>query len=133
MNAITLFSSGGIGDLAIKKLGIKILIANEIIESRVNLHRQNFPETEMLYGDIWILKEKIIIKTLEYLKGEELDFVFATPPCQGMSKNGQGKLLRGIRDGLKPKFDKRNQLIIPTLQIIQQLKPKTIFFEMFQK
>jgi len=38
MKAITLFSSGGIGDLAIKKHGIDILVANELIESRVRLH-----------------------------------------------------------------------------------------------
>jgi DNA (cytosine-5)-methyltransferase 1 len=129
MKAITLFSSGGIGDLAIKKHGIEILVANEIIESRVQLHRRNFPETEMIQGDIWVVQEKIIEKTLERLQNTELDFVFATPPCQGMSKNGKGKLLRGIRDGLKPKIDKRNQLIIPTLKIINKLKPKTVFFE----
>jgi len=129
MKAITLFSSGGIGDLAIKKHGIQILLANEIIESRVQLHKQNFPDTEMIQGDVWALQEKIVSKTVELLGGDELDFVFATPPCQGMSKNGQGKLLRGIRNGVKPKFDKRNQLIIPTLQIIKRLRPKTVFFE----
>lgn len=129
MKAITLFSSGGIGDLAIKAHGINILVANEMIESRVKLHRQNFPETEMIEGDIWKVKKQIVSKTLELLEGQELDFIFATPPCQGMSKNGQGKLLRGVRDGLKPKFDERNQLIIPTLQIIKKLKPKTVFFE----
>lgn len=129
MKAITLFSSGGIGDLAIKKLGINILVANEIIESRVRLHRHNFPKTTMIEGDIWIKNDEIINKTLEYLGNEELDFIFATPPCQGMSKNGKGKLLKGIREGKKPKFDERNQLIIPTLKIINKLKPKIVFFE----
>lgn len=129
MKAITLFSSGGIGDLAIRKHDIQILVANELIESRARLYKQNFSETEMIQGDIWAVKDEIIAKTQKYLQGDELDFVFATPPCQGMSKNGQGKLLRGIRDGLKPKFDKRNQLIIPTIQIIKTLHPKTIFLE----
>jgi DNA (cytosine-5)-methyltransferase 1 len=129
MKAITLFSSGGIGDLAIKKHGIDILVANELIESRVRLHRHNFPETEMIEGDIWSKSEEIIKKTIRYLNGAELDFLFATPPCQGMSKNGQGKLLRGIREGLKPKFDERNQLIIPTIKIIKKLKPRIVFFE----
>lgn len=129
MKAITLFSSGGIGDLAIKKLGIDILVANEIIESRVKLHRYNFPNTEMIHGDIWQKSEDIIKTTNQKLAGSELDFVFATPPCQGMSKNGQGKLLKGIRDGKKPKFDERNRLIIPTLKIIKALNPKTVVFE----
>ena len=129
MKAITLFSSGGIGDLAIRACGIKILVANELIEIRARLHESNFPTTKMICGDIWEKKDQIIDSTIKYLDGEELDFVFATPPCQGMSKNGQGKLLRGIRDGKKPKFDKRNQLIIPTLDIIRKLRPKTIVFE----
>lgn len=129
MKAITLFSSGGIGDLAVKKHGIDILVANEIIESRVRLHRHNFPSTVMIAGDIWEKSDEIIKKTISLLDGEELDFVFATPPCQGMSKNGQGKLLKGIRDGKKPKYDERNQLIIPTLKIIKRLKPRIVFFE----
>lgn len=129
MKAITLFASGGIGDLALRKCGIEILTANEIVAARARLHRRNFPETEMLCGDINALRGEIVARTLELLGGAELDFVFATPPCQGMSKNGQGKLLRGIRDGLKPKFDARNQLIVPTLKIIKALNPKTVFFE----
>ncbi len=129
MKAITLFSSGGIGDLAIRNHNIDILVANEIVEPRARLHIKNFPETEMIQGDIWAVREKIVSRSLECLHGDELDFIFATPPCQGMSKNGRGKLLRGIRDGLKPKLDKRNQLIIPTLQIIKQLNPVTVFFE----
>lgn len=129
MKAISLFSSGGIADLAIHKLGIEVLVANEIIDKRALLYKHNFPKCHVFIGDIWNLQEKIISKTNEILKGKELDFVLATPPCQGMSKNGRGKLLRGIRDGKKPKFDKRNQLIIPTIQIIKKLKPITVFFE----
>jgi len=85
--------------------------------------------TDMTDGDVWEKADEIITKTIKYLNGSELDFLFATPPCQGMSKNGQGKLLRGIRDGVKPKYDERNQLIIPTIKIIKQLKPRIVFFE----
>ena len=129
MKAITLFSSAGIGDLAVKASGIDILVANELLEDRVSLHRRNFPGTQMIDGDIWSKKGEIIETTLKLLGGEELDFLFATPPCQGMSRNGQGKLLSGIRNGTKPKFDARNQLIMPTLDIAVALQPKIILFE----
>ncbi len=129
MKAITLFSSAGIGDLAIKKHSIDILVANELIEARVALHRRNFPDTAMIAGDIWQCMGQIIQTTLEKLNNEPLDFVFATPPCQGMSKNGLGKLLNGIRNGTKSKFDERNQLIIPTIKIIKELRPKIVFLE----
>lgn len=129
MKAITLFSSAGIGDLAIKASDIDILVANELLEDRVSLHRRNFPNTRMIGGDIWSKKDEIIETTINLLDGDELDFLFATPPCQGMSKNGQGKLLNGVRNGTKPKFDARNQLIIPTLDIAVTLQPKVILFE----
>ena len=126
---ISLFSSGGIGDLAVKANDVAILVAAELNEQRAKLHCRNFPETTMIAGDIWETKEEIISLTKQKLAGDKLDFVFATPPCQGMSKNGQGKLLSGIRKGIKPKFDVRNQLIIPTLDIIIALQPDTVFLE----
>ncbi len=127
MKAITLFSSAGIGDIAIKTNGIEIIVANELLENRALLHKRNFPQTEIIIGDIWG-KQQQIIETTRKLTSE-LDFLFATPPCQGMSKNGQGKLLQGIREGKKPEFDVRNKLIIPTMNIITTLKPKVVFFE----
>jgi len=129
MKAITLFSSAGIGDLAIKSSGVDILVANELLPERASLHKRNFPDTKMIVGDIWTEKNNIIRITRNLLKGKELDFLFATPPCQGMSKNGQGKLLQGIRNGTKPKFDIRNQLIIPTVEIIIALNPRIVVFE----
>ena len=129
MKSISLFSSGGIGDLALKDLGIEHLVANEIIKERAEVYKHNFPNTEMLIGDIWELKDDIIRKTRAKLNGDKLDILFATPPCQGMSKNGRGKLLNGIRAGVKPKLDERNQLIVPVVEIIKELKPTLVVFE----
>jgi DNA (cytosine-5)-methyltransferase 1 len=127
--AISLFCSGGIGDLAAHALGIDILVANELLPDRIELLRRNFPNTLAIQGDIWEFADEIVSQTQERLNGNDLDFIFATPPCQGMSSNGQGKLLNGIRKGTKPKFDTRNQLIVPTMKIICKLRPKTIVFE----
>jgi DNA (cytosine-5)-methyltransferase 1 len=46
-----------------------------------------------------------------------------------MSKNGAGKLLNEIRSGNRPKMDERNRLIIPAVQIIDELKPKFFILE----
>lgn len=127
--AISLFCSGGIGDLAAHSLGIELLVANELLHDRIELHRRNFPNTLAIEGDIWEQADEIVRQSRELLRSRNLDFVFATPPCQGMSSNGQGKLLNGIRKGTKPKFDARNQLIVPTMKIISNLRPKTIVFE----
>ncbi len=129
MFGISLFASGGIGDLALRKVGVKVLVANELLPNRASVFIRNFPETKMFTGDIWKLTDKIIDETNTLLQGNELDFILATPPCQGMSKNGQGKLLQGIREGGKPKIDVRNRLIIPTIKIIKMLSPKIVVFE----
>lgn len=129
MKGISLFASSWIGDLAMKSAGIEILLSNELLEDRWLLHKRNFPKTKMIIWDIWEKEEEIINTTNSLLNWEELDFVFATPPCQWMSKNWKGKLLQWIREWNKSKFDKRNQLIIPTINIIKQLKPKTVVFE----
>lgn len=129
LTAISLFCSGGIGDLAAKALGIRILVSNELLRDRIELHECNFPTTASVCGDIWEKKQEIVDRTLSALNGKPLDFFFATPPCQGMSSNGQGKLLNSIRKGLKPRFDRRNQLIVPTVAIAKALQPRVVVFE----
>jgi DNA (cytosine-5)-methyltransferase 1 len=129
MNAISLFSSGGIGDLALRNNNINILLSNELLEDRHALFSRNYPQTLCLTGDVWKLSNEITEKTNQLLNGNKLNIIYATPPCQGMSKNGQGKLLNSIRAGKKPKLDLRNRLIIPTMCIVKALKPEIVIFE----
>ena len=126
--AVSLFSSSGIGDLGLHNNGIKTVVACELLEERANLFKANNPDTKMFLGDIWELQEEII----SYYQKNFTDNPFillATPPCQGMSSNGMGKMLNDYRKGLRPKFDERNRLIIPAIQIIKKLQPDWIIFE----
>ena len=127
-NAISLFCSSGIGDLGLKANGVQTIIANELLPERAKLFQANYPECKMFPGDIWNLKDEII----SYYKTnyQEPPFlILATPPCQGMSSNGMGKMLSDYRKGLRPKFDERNRLILPTLDIIVALQPEWVIFE----
>lgn len=129
LTAISLFSSGGIGDLALDQAKINVLVANEYIYERAEVFKYNFPEVCMIQGDIWLKQAEIINQTQAKLKGKKLDFVLATPPCQGMSKNGRGKLLNSIKKGNKSQYDERNRLIIPTLNIVKALNAETLVME----
>ncbi|MBK8696273.1 MAG: DNA cytosine methyltransferase [Deltaproteobacteria bacterium] len=126
---ISLFSGGGIGDLAMRAAGIQLLVANELLEDRSQVVAENFPEAQVVSGDIAEKKQEIIDRTRKLLQGSALDVVFATPPCQGMSKNGRGKLLNGVRKGVKPTLDPRNQLVLHAVEIINALKPELVVFE----
>ena len=57
----SLFSGAGIGDVGIEwGLGIPVLAACELIPSRAELIRRNFPNTKVFQGDIWNLKDDYI-------------------------------------------------------------------------
>lgn len=127
-NAISLFSSSGIGDLGLKVNGIETIIGCELLEERMNLFHNNYPKAKCFQGDIWTLKDEIIDYYNEnYAKRPFL--ILATPPCQGMSSNGMGKMLNDYRKGLRPKMDERNRLIIPALEIILSLRPEWVILE----
>ncbi|MCM1107336.1 MAG: DNA cytosine methyltransferase [Blautia sp.] len=128
LNAISLFSSSGIGDLGLHANGIKTVIACELLEERMNLFKNNNPDTKCFCGDIWNLQDDII--NYYQLNYQDAPFLLlATPPCQGMSPNGMGKMLNNYRKGSRPKYDERNRLIIPAIKIIKALQPKWIIFE----
>lgn len=129
LTAVSLFCSSGIGDLALRAAGADVLVANEFVPERAALFEVNYPEARVFVGDIRQLGPDIVEATKAALAGRPLDVLFATPPCQGMSKNGRGKLLRGVRDGLRDEIDPRNQLATFVPPIALELLPRLVVFE----
>lgn len=127
-NVLSLFSSAGIGELGIKNCGLDILLSNELLKGRCDLYLENYPETESICGNIWEKKEDII-KSWQSKKVGNPFMIYATPPCQGMSFNGLGKLMAEVREGRRPKEDPRNRLIIPTIEIVKKLQPEWLLLE----
>ncbi len=128
LEAISLFSSSGIGDLGLRANNIETVIACELLEERMSLFKNNNPNTKCFCGDIWKLQTDIINYYKENYANPPF-IILATPPCQGMSTNGMGKMLSNYRKGLRPQFDERNRLIIPALRIIKSLHPEWVIFE----
>ncbi|MDX4060730.1 DNA cytosine methyltransferase, partial [Aliarcobacter skirrowii] len=75
-----------------------------------------YPKTEMIVGDI--TNKKIFNEIIKKAKEIGIDFIIATPPCQGMSSAGK-----------QDKDDIRNHLITYAIEIIKILKPKFVFLE----
>lgn len=126
--AVSLFSSAGIGELGLKANGIQIIASNELRLDRHALYNVNFPETRCFRGDIWALKDELV----EYVQDvcdDKLFLVYATPPCQGMSSNGLGRLKYEIRKGNRDPVDERNRLIIPTMEVASRLRPEWVLLE----
>jgi DNA (cytosine-5)-methyltransferase 1 len=128
LKAASLFSSAGIGELGIQAAGLDIVLANELLPARVALYRANFAH-EMLEGDISEKKTDFIEQTQARLGTEELFLLYATPPCQGMSSNGMGKLKSEVALGRRNHEDQRNRLVIPAMDVAVALKPRWLLLE----
>jgi len=128
LKAVSLFASAGIGELGVREAGIEIVLANELLASRVALYRQNFSH-EVVEGDIRERKNEIIERAKTQLAGDELFLLYATPPCQGMSSNGMGKLKSEVAFGRRQEEDARNRLVIPAMDVAVALRPRWVLFE----
>lgn len=126
--AVSLFCSSGIGDLGLQANGVDTVAACEILPERMRLFLHNHPEAKGFCGDIWEVKDDLI-KYYKENYSENPFIVIATPPCQGMSSNGMGTILNNLKKGIRPKFDPRNRLIIPAIEVIKALKPDWVIFE----
>ena len=83
----SLFSSAGIAELYLEKIGIDIVVASELIAKRCDLHKFLYPKCNMIQGDI---TNPDIFKTVnDDIHKNECKFLLATPPCQGMSSLGK--------------------------------------------
>ena len=127
--AVSLFSSAGIGDLAARAAGFEVLVSAELLAERHALFGANFPDAVRVGGDLWETGPRVAAAAAAALAGRPLDLLFATPPCQGMSKNGRGKLLNAVRAGRRPALDPRNELVRPVAELAKRLRPVTLLME----
>lgn len=121
INAISLFSSAGIGELRIPRNQIEVVVANEIIQARANCYKYFYPNTEMLCGDI--TKNEIKEKIVSIANENKVDLLIATPPCQGLSTLGKNKGQKQYEN------DRRNFLILEVLDIIDSCNFNYILIE----
>lgn len=127
--AVSLFSGAGIGDIGYCTAGFDFVSMCEMEHERAALAKLNFPTTRVFAEDIEKVRDQIVAHTQGCLDSEELFLLTCTAPCQGMSKSGQGTLLKNIRAGHRPALDPRNRLILPALDIIRELRPRWAVFE----
>ena len=117
LKGLSLFSNVGIAELLLCKLDAEILLANELIANRAKFYKKIYPKTLMICGDI--TKSKIKNELIKESINKKINFIMATPPCQGMSTAGKKNNHN----------DPRNLLITHTIDIIKKIKPMFIFFE----
>ena len=107
----SMFSGGGIAETYFKKAGIEIVVANELIPKRGKFYQEMYPESKMIVGDI--TDEKIKEEFMDSIT-EDIKFLIATPPCQGVSTLGLNKHLDQMQS------DPRNYLVFNIMEVIDK-------------
>lgn len=121
IKGISLFSSSGIGEYYLSRAGIDIVVANEIIPKRGELYKKIYPNHSMIIGDIRNLTVFNEIKHIAQLN--DVDFMIASPPCQGISVAGKNRKIEDMAQ------DQRNYLITYVVEMIKQTNPSYIIIE----
>lgn len=116
MNGLSLFANVGIAETYLHEVGVNIVVANEWLPERARFYQDLYPDCKMICGDIQ--ESKIFKSVLKEAKSQKVEFLIATPPCQGMSPAGK-----------KDPFDPRNQLITSAVDMIEKLHPKFVLLE----
>jgi DNA (cytosine-5)-methyltransferase 1 len=120
LKGVSLFSGAGIGETYFKDIGIDIVVANELIKQRANLYKSLNPNCNMICGDI--TNSNVFNKIIDALPND-LDFLIASPPCQGMSVAGKNRCQTEME------LDERNYLITYVVKLIEIKKPDYIIIE----
>ncbi len=125
---ITLFSSAGVGCYGFKLNGFECIATNELLDVRLNVQKANHKckyNSGYIAGDITTPEtHNKLFDEIEMWKEREglsqVDVVFATPPCQGMSTANYKKT---------DDEQIRNSLVVQAIKLISQIRPKIFIFE----
>lgn len=116
LRGLSLFANVGIAEAYLESIGVHIEVANELLPDRARFYQDVYPNTHMVCGDI--TDDNVRTALIEEAKAKNVNFVMATPPCQGMSRVGKME-----------EFDVRNQLIYYAVDVIKRLKPEFVLIE----
>ena len=116
LKGLSLFANVGIAETYLKDVGVDMVVANELLEDRAKFYQHLYPDCVMICGDIQ--KRKVFKAVYDTAVRKKVDFLIATPPCQGMSPAGK-----------KDPFDPRNQLVDYAVEMILRLRPKFVLLE----
>lgn len=116
IKGLSLFANVGLAETYLNECGIEIVVANEIDENRSKFYSHLYPNCNVICGDI--TQQQVFDNIIEESKNNNVEFLIATPPCQGMTTAGK-----------KDPDDPRNKLIYYAIEAIKILKPKFIILE----
>lgn len=116
LRGLSLFANVGVAEALLKPIGVDIRIANELLLERARFYADVYPHSHMICGDITDneVRDSIVDEAIE----KDVNFIMATPPCQGMSRVGKME-----------EMDARNHLIYYAVDVIKRVRPEYVLIE----
>ena len=93
----------------------EIIFANEFNKNAAAAYKKNYPNINMIVGDIREVLTDALIR--EKIGNEEVDLIIGGPPCQSFSTVG------------KRMYDEKAKLFWEYLRLIKVVRPKMFLFE----
>ncbi len=116
MRGLSLYANVGIAETYTKHQGLEIVVANELLKNRSAFHQEMYPSCKMINGDITDIG--VYKEVINAALNANVDFLIATPPCQGMSIAGKME-----------ENDKRNSLVKYAINAIIDIQPLNAIIE----
>ena len=120
MIGTSLFSSAGIAETYFEETGISITVANELVDERAKLYQSIYPKAKMIKGNVL---DDEVFKSIIDNTADNLDFLIASPPCQGMSVAGKNRFVEQMLT------DDRNYLVFRIIEFIKIKTPNFVLIE----
>lgn len=86
-SVVSLFAGGGGSSTGYRMAGGKVLAVNEFIPEAVNTYKANWPETNVIAGDIRKITANDLLEAAGVSQGQ-LDILDGSPPCSAFSTAG---------------------------------------------
>ena len=134
LQSLDLFAGAGGFSLGLEEAGFTSLGAVERDPVAARTLELNFGARPLDFhgrdnGDVTKLADDLLLSRRTGQEAGELDVLVASPPCQGFSRVGRGKLDSMAADRGSFANDQRNQLYKEAIRILCALRPRLFVFE----
>ena len=127
MNAVSMFSNCGAGDIGYAAAGFRFRVMSELVEKRLAVAILNHPEAVPVAGDLRRTWPNVVDSFREACGSPSPWLLSGCPPCQGMS-SARGE--RGKEDDPSASArDDRNLLALPIAHATNELRPTFVVVE----
>jgi len=117
--AVSFFAGAGGLDTGIHQAGFDIRLTVEIEETFCETLRRNYPDLNVVQGDIMDYDKERIYREAKLTKNEEIDLLFGGSPCQSFSTAGKRQAFS----------DPRGQAMLKFAELVREVRPKVFLLE----